>query len=111
MENAAKALIIAGGTILAILVLSLFTYISMKMGTSTSRLYSKLEESDIAEFNQQFLNYDGKTDLTIQDVVTLINMSKDGNNSKKIDASIQVSLNGVNWTEKTEADIRSLLER
>ena len=60
MENASKALIMAGGVLLAMLLLSLGTYLFKNMGVSSSNVYSKLEESDITEFNQQFLNYDDR---------------------------------------------------
>ena len=42
MENASKALIIAGGVLIVILVLTLFAYINTKMGSGTSNLYSRL---------------------------------------------------------------------
>ena len=84
MENAAKALIIAGAVLLAILLLSLFVYISKDMAKSASNIYANLEESEISEYNQQFLNYDKRQDLNIQDVVTIINLAKNQNEIQKL---------------------------
>lgn len=105
MENAAKALLIAGGVMIAILLLTLFAYIFSHIATSTSSIYSTLEESEITKFNQQFLNYEGRgvgslDPLTIQDVVTIINLAKDNNKSAKRPTTIKVKVNGNDWTDE-----------
>ena len=51
------------------------------------RTYRQLEDSKRTEFNQQFLNYNGKTDLTVQDIVTIINLAKDSNKKNQLQAS------------------------
>lgn len=94
MENASKALIIAGGVLIAILLLTLFTYLFSKMATGTSKIYDMMEQSEIAEFNQKFLNYKGRNDLTVQDVVTIINLAKDGTDGPNAKASVTVKLDG-----------------
>ncbi len=94
MENASKALIIAGGVLIAILLLTLFTYLFSKMATGTSKIYDMMEQSEIAEFNQKFLNYKGREDLKIQDVVTIINLAKDGTDGPNAKASVTVKLDG-----------------
>lgn len=108
MENASKALIIAGGILIVILVLTLFAYINTKMGGSTHNLYSKLEDHDITEFNQKFLNYDGRKDLKIQDVVTLINTANNANKNNNIGAHVEVK-KGDN-TSLLSSDINDLLK-
>ena len=95
MENASKALIIAGGVLIAILLLTLFTYLFSKMATGTSKIYDMMEQSEIAEFNQKFLNYKGRVDLTVQDVVTIINLAKDGTDGPNAKASVTVKLDGI----------------
>ena len=86
---------------IAILLLSLFVYLFSKMAESTSSVYSDLESPEITEFNQQFLNYEGRgialdpVDnkihyLTIQDVVTLINIAKDNDENGKMNTSITI---------------------
>ena len=42
MENASKALLIAGGVLIAILLLTLFSYLFRQMASSTSNIYENL---------------------------------------------------------------------
>ncbi len=110
MENSAKALLISAGVLLAILLLSLFTYIMRQMGESTTGIYSTLSQHEISEYNQKFLNYEGRgvysvgkdqdgndiyNPLTVQDVVTLINLARDSKNNVKY-------LNEVKITKGTD---------
>ena len=127
MENASKALIMAGGVLLAMLLLSLGTYLFKNMGVSSSNVYSKLEESDITEFNQQFLNYDDRgtyvtgqdeegndiynNPLNIQDVVTIINIAKDNNDGEKMPVKVVVKLDGTEVQGKTESEINEMLKQ
>lgn len=88
MENASKALLIAGGVLIAILLLTLFSYLFTQMASSTSSIYNSMSKHEIDEFNQQFLNYEGKEELTVQDVETLINLAEDARKNKKIEVKI-----------------------
>lgn len=110
MENASKALIIAGGVLIVILVLTLFAYINTKMGGSTHNLYSKLEDHDITEFNQKFLNYDERDNLKIQDVVTLINTANNANKNNNIGAQVDVLVNNTSYLDKSTDDLNTLLK-
>ncbi len=110
MENASKALIIAGGVLIVILVLTLFAYINTKMGSGTSNLYSKLEDRNITEFNQKFLNYDENNHLRIQEVVSLINMAKNANINNNIGAHVDVLVDNANYLDKTTDDLNTLLK-
>ena len=109
MENASKALIIAGGVLIVILVLTLFAYINTKMGSGTSNLYSRLEDHDITEFNQKFLNYDGNKNLKIQDVVTLINTANNANKNNNIGAQVSVLVNNASYLDKSTDALNELL--
>lgn len=109
MENASKALIIAGGVLIVILVLTLFAYINTKMGSGTHNLYSRLEDHDITEFNQKFLNYDGNKNLKIQDVVTLINTANNANKNNNIGAQVSVLVNNASYLDKSTDKLNELL--
>lgn len=109
MENASKALIIAGGVLIVILVLTLFAYINTKMGSGTHNLYSRLEDHDITEFNQKFLNYDGNNNLKIQDVVTLINTADNANKNNNIGAQVKVLVNNASYLNKSTDELNKLL--
>ena len=90
MENASKALIIAGGVLIAILLLTLFTYLFSKMAGSSSNIYAALEKHEKDEFNQQFINYEGKKELKVQDVATLINLSKNSKDNSKFKTEVKI---------------------
>lgn len=72
MENASKALIMAGGILLAIITLSLFIY----MTTATSRIGEAQEERALIEqitaFNKEYEAYN-KRRLYGTDVITVVN--------------------------------------
>lgn len=90
MENAAKALIIAGGGLLLVLVLTLAMFIFKRMATQTSSFYREMSDSERFEYNQKFFNYESEN-LRIQDVVTLINLVKDANEKQRAPVTIKVS--------------------
>lgn len=110
MENAAKALLLAGGFLIAILLLTLFNYVFRNMSDSTSDIYTTLDESQISKFNQQFFNYQGRgitegtTPLTIQDVATLINLAQDSKENPNFRADIKIYLGSVGGTNLTESE-------
>lgn len=109
MENASKAIIIAGGFLLMIMALSLAMFIFRNIGNSTSEYYEQLEQSDIDEFNQKFTKYDGKKDLTIQDVISIVNLAKDNNETGKMSLEVIVTLNGGELQNKNENELNELL--
>ena len=121
MENVTKALLIATGALLFILLFSLISYLFTQMGGDVSDIYADLTESDVTEYNQVLLNYDGRDDLTIQDVVSIINYAIDNNevHGYVVDTEItlKIDINGTNVTEtidssdnETYIDTISLLE-
>ena len=109
MENASKAILIAGGVLLMIMALSFATYIFRSIGESTSEYYEQLEQSDIDQFNQKFTKYEGKNDLTIQDVVSIVNLAKDNNQTEKMPVEVKVTLGTNELQNKSENDLNSLL--
>ena len=93
MENASKALLIAGGMLLLILVASFATLLFRRMGSQTSEFYKDMSDTEIYEFNQQFFNYENK-ELRIQDVVSIINLAKDANDRERAPVTLEVNFLG-----------------
>ncbi len=114
MENASKALIMAGGVLIAILLLTLFSYLFGKMASGTSSVYHTIEKHEIDEFNQQFLNYEGRgivtrknaegeeviNYLTPQDIATLINLAQNSENNSKFRNKVEIYLDGISMTDE-----------
>ena len=127
MENASKALLIAGSVLIGMLLLTLFVYLYTQLSENASNVYSTLDHAEISKFNQKFLNYKGRgkdvvgyddsgkpitNPLTIQDVVTIVNMAKDNNKEQRKQVTINVKVDGSEWTTKTnlENEILNKLE-
>lgn len=104
MENASKALIIAGGVLIAILLLTLFSYLFGQMANSSSNIYDTLEKHEISEFNQQFINFDGRKNLTVQDVATLINLAQNSEKNSKFKSKVEIKLNNTNIASTMSSD-------
>lgn len=79
MENATQALIIAAGVLVGILILSLAVYLFSTMGGYAANTQKQMEKDSIAQFNNKFLKYDGLTDLTMQDIITVKNYALENN--------------------------------
>lgn len=120
MENASKALLIAGEVLIGILIMTVGVYFFKRLSAEGARIYIQMEYDKQSEFNQRFLKYDtsnrnyefnnGSKEeayLNIQDVVSVINIAKENNQQNgfneedpdnkpsDIDNSIYVQVNMV----------------
>ena len=78
MENASRALSIAGGVLVSLLVISLFVFGFSRL-SSYKKIQSQVETTEqIAEFNKQFEAYNSKV-VTGYKMVTLAHMAQDIN--------------------------------
>ena len=100
MDNASKALIIAGGMLIAIMVASLFVYLFTSYGKYADDMYDKINRRQITQENNEYTKYEGAKDNTIYDVVTVVNKAKDNNESLDLQSGdrgyISVGINGIN---------------
>ena len=73
MENASKALLIAGEVLIALIVLSILTYVFDRVYALAEGYQSNVELQKIVAFNTEYTKYATKTDSYIyaEDVVTL----------------------------------------
>ena len=78
MENASKALIMAGGMLLAILIVSLLIFAWGKFSEYQSSQDELADLQDTAKFNEQFANYDRK-DVEGYEILSLVNKVIDYN--------------------------------
>ncbi len=80
MENAAQALIIAAGVLVGVLILSLGIYLATTLAGYSANTQSEIDKNVLAQFNDEFLKYSGRTDLSIQDIITVKNYALENNN-------------------------------
>lgn len=126
MENAVKALYIAAGVLIAVMVLSLSAVLYASLQGYVEESNTQVKFNDINSFNSKYLNYinisDGtkKFDLTIQDVVTIANSSYEHNLSCTTDTTqwqvnsdalyVEVKLDGNRIDKTINEEMVSLLE-
>lgn len=89
MENASKALIMAGGVLIGILILSLAAYLFVDLGSTSTEINAKNAQKQITEFNSKFTSYEGYYtvdehgnkiwQITIYDIITLVGYAKENN--------------------------------
>lgn len=79
MENASNALIIAGGVLIGVLIISLAVYLFVDFGSTSAEINKQNEEQQLVQFNTKFTSYEGKEELTIYDVVTVAGYAKENN--------------------------------
>lgn len=87
MENASRALIMAAGVLVGVLLLSLAVYLFTIFGNFGSEMTTQMNEKNLSEFNAQFTKYESYQDengkwqnlCRAQDVVTIANLAKENN--------------------------------
>ena len=78
MENASKALLMAAGVLLGIMLLSLAVYLIVTFGSQSAEMHKQIEIDRLNQFNTQFTSYEGKQ-CTIYDVITVANLATENN--------------------------------
>lgn len=84
MENASKALLMAAGVLIGVLILTLMVYLFVDFGTISAQIHSQVSQRQINEFNSKFTSYEsyedeGKSEITIYDVITVANYARENN--------------------------------
>ena len=87
MENASKALLIAGGVLIAILLISLLIYTSTVISEYQDSKKELADIEDTAKFNDQFLQYN-RDDVEGYELLSLIHKVIDYNERKTTDSTI-----------------------
>ena len=82
MENASKALLIAGGVLIALIIMSLLVVAFTKIGDYQKAQSEGSRDSQLAEFNRDFERYT-EDDIRGVDIVSLINKIHDYNTKQK----------------------------
>lgn len=79
MENATNALLMAGGVLIGILILSLAVYLFTTFGGTTAKVNDQNAQVQLTQFNAQFTKYEGITTNTIYDIITVVGLAKENN--------------------------------
>lgn len=76
MENASKALIMAGETLIAVLIIGMFATINALFGKFSKNMNAQMEASNILIKNSVFLGYEGRVNISVSEVASIINYAK-----------------------------------
>lgn len=93
MENASKALLIAGGVLIAMVIASFGVYLYGVFHSHSENLLAAMSEKEVNEFNAKFQAFENKK-LTANEVVSIINLVRD-NNMNNESLQIQLELNHI----------------
>ena len=77
MENASKALLMAAGVLMGVVILSLAAYLFVTFSSSADDVKSEIANNQLNKFNSQFLAYEQREDLTVYDILTAVNLGDD----------------------------------
>lgn len=77
MENASKALIMAGGILIGVLILTLAAYLFLSFGAKSQEIHSRIDETQLNQYNAQYNIYANRTDVTIYDIISLANLAEE----------------------------------
>lgn len=86
MENATKALYIAAGTLVGVMILSLAVMLFSSLQSYVEEYKEQIEVNNLNAFNskyQKYINTDGV--ITIQDIVTIAGSAYEDNSSFNVD--------------------------
>ena len=98
MENASKALLIAGGILFALLIITVLLYMNQNIITVRQTEQEKIEIEQLQKFNQEYEVYNKKL-MYGAEVMSLINKMKNNNEKYKGNSNYQMSYTLSGFTE------------
>ena len=93
MENASKALIMAGGVLIGVLVISLAVYLFVSFGQTSAEINDENSQKQLTQFNSKFTSYEGKKNLTIYDAITVAGYANENNKYYDNDSNYIIIVN------------------
>lgn len=124
MENATKALFIASGVMIGIMILSLGVYLYTNLGSYAEEVQQQMEINANNKFNTQYLKYINMTEdstgtytldskkykmdfkISIQDIITVVNLAYENNREHGLQDGQTADANENNLYVKVTAPIR-----
>ncbi len=98
MENATKALIIVATVLIAVLILAIGIYLFRNYSEIAYKNEENQSAQALIQYNNKFEKYKEK-EMTIQDVLTIVNLAKDYN-ERKSEYTITVYLGATNLSNQ-----------
>ena len=93
MEDASKALLMAAGILIGILIISLAVYLFRSVAGFSNEYDETQITKELSMYNNKFEKYEGRSNLTIHDIVSVKNLAEEY--EKNYNEKITVKLDGV----------------
>lgn len=114
MENAVKALLMAAGVLIGVLILSMAVALYSSLSNYAEEIKANIEQNELNKFNAQFTGYI-RENLTIQDIVTVANIAYENNLIYDLEQDsagensyyVQVWIHDDNGERRIEEDIHA----
>lgn len=116
MENASKALILAGEMLIGVIVLGLLSFLFVSMGRSSKKINNQIETDRVLVFNNHFTDFNGRVDITANEIVTVLNFAKKNNKDYNIDKNsnsvyyVDVLVDNVSIIDYTKDQLNEFLK-
>lgn len=103
MENASKALLLGGGILIGLIVMSIGVYLFASYSGNATSYDQSRQATETRKFNVNFTKFEGRTDITIQEIVTLAKFAKQYEEENDIHIKITIEGKGdINKPENSE---------
>ena len=110
MENASKALYMAGGILIGMLIIGIFVYL-FRAGGQIGQNYEETQaQQQLQLFNSKFENFD-RTNNTIIDMLTVTNLAIDTNEENEYNSQKTVAIDIMFSSQKLRVSATESLER
>lgn len=103
MENASKALIMAGGVLVGLLVITIGVMLYINFSNSSKSMTSNWDTAELTKYNSSFLVYVSRTDISAQELMSLVSLSQ------QREGNIKIIINNVDATNWNTNDINMFL--
>lgn len=116
-QNLSRALLMAAGVLVAILILALGVYLYYSFSNRITETVKQNQVSIIQSYNDKFTQYEKRENLSVQDIVSIINLARECNINNQVVGEdtnnnfyIKVSIVGVSAPNITnlETDVNYL---
>ena len=84
MENATKALLIAGGVLIAVIMVSIAVYLNSLYSDQADQYSETISAVELQKFNSKFDVFIGRDNITAQEIVSVVNLAKQYNDQVEI---------------------------
>ena len=95
MENASKALLIAGGIMIAVAIISIGVMLHGAFSNASEQYVVVADTAELTKFNANFEVFRGRTNITAQEIVTLYNMAEEYKTKTYLNADVKVASSDI----------------